>query len=610
MATTINSTDLDFNTIKNNLKTFLANKDEFRDYNFEASGLSNILDVLAYNTHYNGLIANFALNESFLSTAQLRPSVVSHSVGLGYIPDSKTSSSAVVQMTLNFGAVSDVQNPISIPAGHKFTASVDGITYNYQTREQITAVDDGKGFYQFKTLDDNSNVTITEGNSKTKTFIVGPYAENVSYIIPDSNLDIGTVTVTLYTSPTTTTGTTYRNILDLEEITSQSRIFILRETPNGFYELSFGDGTTLGVVPDTGNKIVVEYISTNGSTANGCTTFVSGATSVLVGGSSVSKTIVTTTVSGSVGGSPKETIESIRKNAPFQYASQNRMVTSEDYKSLALRKFSQVISDINTWGGEDNLVPTYGAVFYSIKFKDNLSPTVIANTKNSLKDLGSNLAVSSFTSEFLDPANTYVELDVFYRFNNKLTTKSENTVKTEVIAAIQNYFTTISDKFNSAFRRSNLLTLIDGVGNSVLSSRTDVRVAKRFSINLGISKTYTDRVPVTLASPDDKNYIIDSSTFTFNNQLCKIKNKLNSTILQIISVVDNTVLVSNTGSYKEDGTISVEAFNPQSITGGLNFIKISGVPSNQSVLPLVRNELLQYDQQSSLVRVVPTTATT
>jgi hypothetical protein len=610
MATTINSTDLDFNTIKNNLKTFLANKDEFRDYNFEASGLSNILDVLAYNTHYNGLIANFALNESFLSTAQLRPSVVSHSVGLGYIPDSKTSSSAVVQMTLNFGAVSDVQNPISIPAGHKFTASVDGITYNYQTREQITAVDDGKGFYQFKTLDDNSNVTITEGNSKTKTFIVGPYAENVSYIIPDSNLDIGTVTVTLYTSPTTTTGTTYRNILDLEEITSQSRIFILRETPNGFYELSFGDGTTLGVVPDTGNKIVVEYISTNGSTANGCTTFVSGATSVLVGGSSVSKTIVTTTVSGSVGGSPKETIESIRKNAPFQYASQNRMVTSEDYKSLALRKFSQVISDINTWGGEDNLVPTYGAVFYSIKFKDNLSPTVIANTKNSLKDLGSNLAVSSFTSEFLDPANTYVELDVFYRFNNKLTTKSENTVKTEVIAVIQNYFTTISDKFNSAFRRSNLLTLIDGVGNSVLSSRTDVRVAKRFSINLGISKTYTDRVPVTLASPDDKNYIIDSSTFTFNNQICKIKNKLNSTILQIISVVDNTVLVSNTGSYKEDGTISVEAFNPQSITGGLNFIKISGVPSNQSVLPLVRNELLQYDQQSSLVRVVPTTATT
>src|SRR6056300_775232 len=256
MTTTIKSTELDFDTIKNNLKLFLAQKLEFADYNFEASGISNILDVLAYNTHYNGLIANFALNESFLSTAQLTPSVVSHAESLGYIPDSRTSASAVVQMSINFGAVASVQNPINIAAGHKFTATVNDITYTFQTQEQITALNDGKGFYQFKTLNGNSNITVIEGSQKTKTFIVGPYSENPTYIIPDANLDLTTATVTLYTSPNSTTGITYSNILDVQEINSQSRIFIMRETPNGFYELTFGDGNTLGVVPDTGNRVV------------------------------------------------------------------------------------------------------------------------------------------------------------------------------------------------------------------------------------------------------------------------------------------------------------------------------------------------------------------
>lgn len=610
MATTINSTSLDFDQIKNNLKTFLKNKDEFRDYDFEASGLSNILDVLAYNTHYNGLIANFALNESFLSTAQLRPSVVSHAESLGYIPDSRTSASAVVQMSINFGAVASVQNPINIAAGHKFTATVNDITYTFQTQEQITALNDGKGFYQFKTLNGNSNITVIEGSQKTKTFIVGPYSENPTYIIPDANLDLTTATVTLYTSPNSTTGITYSNILDVQEINSQSRIFIMRETPNGFYELTFGDGNTLGVVPDTGNRVVVNYLSSSGGLANGCTNFASSTVNVTIGAGTVTKTPIVTTVSGSVGGSAKESVESIRKNAPFQYASQNRMVTAEDYKSLALRRFSQVISDINTWGGEDNLEPRYGSVYYSIKFKDGLSPTTIANTKNSLRDLGKSLAVSSFTSEFLDPENTFVELDVYCRFNPKLTTKSENTVKSEVIDSINDYFSVITDKFNQAFRRSNLLTQIDATDVSVLSSRADVRVAKRFKIDLGLSRTYSERLPIIISDPDDVNYIIDSSTFTFKNALCKIRNKLKTNILQIVRVSDGAPLNTNVGNYDTNGTIRLVGFDPTSITGGLGFVKVSAIPSNQSVVPLVRNEILQYDQQSSSVRIVQTTATT
>jgi len=215
MATTINSTSLDFGSIKSNLKTYLQNTSEFADYDFEASGLSNILDVLAYNTHINGLTTNFALNESFLGTAQLRSSVVSLATGIGYVPDTKTSAKGTVGVTMSLAGISGRPSTVDLPVNTRFSSSVDDITYTFQTREVHTAEDDGAGFYTFKTTDGSTAIPIFEGTLKTKTFNVGEFNEADVYMIPDETLDADTAIVRVIDG---STSAVYTNITDATTI--------------------------------------------------------------------------------------------------------------------------------------------------------------------------------------------------------------------------------------------------------------------------------------------------------------------------------------------------------------------------------------------------------
>jgi hypothetical protein len=329
MATTINSSSLDFDAIKNNLKTYLKQQSEFSDYDFEASGISNLLDVLAYNTHINGLTANMALNESFLNTAQLRSSVVSHAETLGYVPQSKTASQATINMSFNIGIdQSDVPETLQIASGYKFNASIDDASYTFQTQELIQATNDGNNFFQFTTLSGSTSIPIYEGVAKTKTFFAGEDAEETLYIIPDLNLDRATAIVRIYESSTSDDFTTYVNLETATNITATTPAYILKEAPNGFYELTFGNGSTLGAVPKAGAKITVEYLSVDGANANGGRLFeplntveVTEPTS----GSGLQRLPVVSTVNRSVGGTNKETLDSIRRNAPFRYATQNRI---------------------------------------------------------------------------------------------------------------------------------------------------------------------------------------------------------------------------------------------------------------------------------------------
>ena len=238
MATTIKSTDLDFNNIKNNLKLFLAQKPEFADYNFEASGLSNLLDVLAYNTHYNALLANFALNESFLSTAQLRSSLVGLAGSLGYTVGSRRASYAVVNLY--------VTNPtapssMTMPAGFQFNTVINNKSYVFQTRETLIAYNDGANNYNFF-VNNNLNIPIYEGLAKSKIFLAGPVSENDTYVIPVQNIDLDTVVVRVYDSPSATTYDLYTNINNATTIDSSSRIYVIKESPNGYYEVTFGNG--------------------------------------------------------------------------------------------------------------------------------------------------------------------------------------------------------------------------------------------------------------------------------------------------------------------------------------------------------------------------------
>ena len=604
MATSINSTALDFNTIKQNLKDYLSTKTEFDGYEFEASGLSNILDVLAYNTHQNALIANFAINESYLGTAQLRSSMVSLAETIGYIPGSMSSSEATLNISVSLSGVTGRPNLITIPAGKKFLGSVDGVAYTFQTKEVLVAYDDGDGLYSFTNLNDSSDIVVYEGTAKTKKFIVGPYADDTIYVIPDSNLDLSSVLVRVYHSSSSSNYSEYTNILEATEVSNTSKYYYMKESPNGYYELTFGDGKTLGMIPTAGNIIEVSYLSVSGPAANGAIKL-SAVSGISVGTTTYPLSVVT--INPSAGGSEKESIESIRKNAPFQFASQNRMVTVSDYASTIIRNYPTIITDIRAFGGEEADKPKFGVVYLSVLFNDDLSDETITSTKTSILDLVSRLAIASFGVEFIDPITTYIETQVYFQYNPALTNNSRNTMQNLVDTTVKTYFTNNTGKFDQSFRRSNVLTLVDESDLSILSSRMDVKMQRRIEPILTAANEFSLVYPQEIAPPDDANRIITSSPFRIGNQIVSIKNKLGSTKLQVYA--GNDVIVDNVGYYEPaTGTVVISGLIPSTIVGEISYIKISVVPANQSAIVPTINNILVYDEEASSATAVITTA--
>lgn len=611
MATTIQSTALDFNNIKNNLKTYLQRQTEFADYDFEASGLSNILDVLAYNTHINALVANMTLNESFLGTAQLRSSVSSIANGLGYIPFSKTAARGTIRASVDLSGVTNRPAAITLPRYTRFTATVDDVSYTFQTIEEYTAEDDGSGIYQFSGSTGETDIEIYEGELKTKTFLVGETSNTDVYIIPDQNIDTTTATVNVYESLSSEIFTAYGNILNATAITSNSSVYLLREIPNGFYQLSFGSNNILGNQPVAGNAIIMNYISTNGADANTATDF-SPVSSLSVDGSSYP--IFTTTVSRSAGGRDKEDIESIRKAAPFQYATQNRMVTPEDYSSLIKRTYPTFIASLKSWGGEDNPDPKFGTVFSSIRFEDNVTATQIADIKRGITELVNDLAIISFNIEFTDPLNTYIENDVYYQINPKLTPVSLQTLNQQVKNAVSQYYTNNTGDFDQSFRRSNLLTIIDALSPAILSSRANIRMQQRITPTINAQNTFTLTFPSAIRTPaNTTEQIITSSYFYVKNlsgveKLVKLKN--NGNAIQVYEPQTNTVIIDNIGSITySTGTVRMVSLKPSAIPSGTT-IKVSVTPANESAIVPTRNNILRYDNENSLITPVVTSAVT
>jgi len=616
MATTIKSTALDFANIKSNLKNFLANTTEFADYNFEASGLNNILDVLAYNTHINGLTTNFALNESFLGTAQLRSSVVSLATGIGYVPDTMTSAKGTIGVSVNLSAVVDRPSTIDLPAFSQFTSSVDDITYTFQTTEKFTATDDTSGNYVFKTANESVAIPIFEGTRRTKTFLVGEFSDTDVYIVPDATIDADTTIVKVFESLASSVFATYTNITAATTISSTSTIFILKEAPNGLFQLSFGGNGILGLSPEAGNAITVDYLSTKGALANTAKAFTAVSTLPVNG---IARTLTVTTTAAAIGGDVKESIESIRRNAPFQYASQNRMVTPEDYTAIILRNFSTLINDIISWGGQDNPEPKFGTVFSSIDFEADVTVATQTATKTAIENLVKQLAVISFNVEFADPIDVNIETDVFFQINPDLTPLSTNTIKTNVQTVIANYFATTIGGFGKSFRRSNLLTLIDDVSPAVLSSRATVRMQQAIVPVINVSNKFTLVMPALIAlptakaEPSDADFIVRSTTFLVDGKPCRILNEqyanVATTKLQVVQSGTGTVIVDNIGSFNTtNSTISIVSFRPTGLLGGTSNVKISALPANQSAITPTLNYILKFDAGLSTINAVSTDA--
>lgn len=596
MATTVKSTDLDFQNIKAGLKNYLRSKSEFSDYDFDASGLNNVLDVLAYNTHINGLTANFALNEAFLPTAQLRSSVVSHAETLGYQVRSRVTASALVNLTVNLAGVTGRSPQIQLPSGWQFTSSIDGVSYTFRTLETYFAKDNGSGLYEFKTTDGSIDIPVYEGIEKTKTFLVGEADERQVFVIPDETIDTSTASVQVYDTASSSNYVTYTRLSEAVTIDANSTVYTIREAPNGYYELNFGDGVSFGKKPDAGNKVVVTYLSSVGPDANAGDTFTSNSNLTVSG---IGYTVNVATANESTGGALRQSIESVRQLAPIAYAAQQRLVTSADYKATILSNFPQV-NDCNVWSGDENVPVDYGAVYVSLSFPTTTSQTTKDIVKaNIVTNFTDNLSVVSMTTKFTDPTDVYLELNTQFDFDPAKSGVTLAGTETGVYNYMFNYFNRNLNAFNSIFRRSNLLTEIDALDQAILSSKIDVKVQLRIEPTVGVQQNFELAYPMKIAFPDDEIYSVTSSIFEFNGAVCQIKNVLNGTRLQVIDI-DGNVLLDNVGEYKPlDGEVNIIGFAPDAFIGGNQYLKISVLPDNPSVIKPLRNYVLRLDASES-----------
>jgi len=596
MGTTIKSVDLDFANIKNRLKEYLKTQTEFSDYDFDASGLSNVLDVLAYNTHINALTANFSINESFLSSAQLRSSVVSHAETLGYDVRSSRSSVAYLNLSLNLSGVVDRLPAAELPRGTTFTSNINGTSYTFRTTEVYYARDNGSGLYEFKTSTDSIDIPITEGTLKTKTFYAPEKSERQIYVIPDSTIDKSTAVVKVFDTASSSNYRTYYPLTQAVTVDAQSEFFTIRETPNGQYELNFGDGTSFGKSPDPGNKIVVEYLSSSGSNANAGTLFVP-SNDIRIDG--IDYTLSVITASASTGGDEKQSIESIRQLAPIAFATQQRLVTSLDYKAIILSNYTQV-RDVAVWSGDENDEVNYGKVYVSLNFQDNTPVATQKAIEDSIvSNFADNLAVMSIEIVFVDPVEVFVECDVNFDFDPALTGQSIATTETQVFNFLPTYFNTNLNLFNKVFRKSNLSTEIDALDASILSSRIDVKTQMRFTPLLNTLNTLSIKFPNKIRFPSSIVNHVQSTVFELNGVLAKINNALGKTKLQVVDL-DGNVLVDNVGNYERDtGIVNIVGFKPEVILGGVTYIKISVTPEIENTLQPLKNYIFKIDTDNS-----------
>ena len=475
-------TELDFDTIKGNLKTYLKGQTEFTDFDFEGSGMSVLLDTLAYNTHYNAFMANMAANEMFLDTAVKRNSVTSHAKALGYTPVSATAATAYVDVAVNDANTASVL----MPAGYAFNTTIDGVTYQFVNTTART-LQPTAGVYNF------ANIDIHEGSWVTTKYTVNTTDADQQFILNNDNVDISTLLVQVVNSASDSTTTTYTKANNLVEVKSTTTAYFVQETLEGEWEVYFGDGIVGKALVD-GNIVNLSYVVTNGTAANGAKAFT--ASNSISGFSNIS----VTTVTAAANGATPEGIDKIKYNAPFSYAAQNRTVTASDYKAIIPQLYSNVKA-IAVWGGEYNSPAVYGKVYVSIL--PNTGTVLTTSTKSSIVNLLTDYNVVSVTPVVIDLETTKVIPTVNFKYDANATSKTKEALATLVTAAINNYSTTSLEKFEQVFRYSPFTTLIDEADPAILSNITTIKMSKTFTPTLASALKYTISFSNNLYHPYD-----------------------------------------------------------------------------------------------------------
>jgi hypothetical protein len=470
MAKQLKTTELDFDKIKDNIKTFFKRQDSpFKDLDFDGSGLNQILDILAYNTHYNAVNAHMAVNESFLDSAQIRSNVVSHAKLIGYVPQSKLAATASLNLTL---AAGDQTGALSIPEGTSFTGKVDGITYTFKTisdSQQQTPVD---GKYTF------NNIVVREGTTKVQKFVYNDLA-NQQFVINDKSIDKTTLIVKVKENESIddADAKTYKLFEIGADINDTSEVYFIYENYQGNYQIEFGTGV-LGKKPTVGSIISCEFVSTKGEDGNGINTFSFGTFGDTFPINDIEKI---ETASRSAGGADRNTIENIKFNAPLSFVSKNRAVTSNDYKALVNKEFGNIIQDLSVFGGQEMTPPQYGKVFISIKPKGD-EEVLTQLQKNQIKDYLQDKKIIAIETEIVDPDITYIYFNIFTKYDKDRTSLSEKQVVSKIQSTIVDFNNSFQE-FNNDFRYSTFLKEIDETDTSIINSLAQVLCYKKFNIS-------------------------------------------------------------------------------------------------------------------------------
>lgn len=469
----LNVTELDFDQIATNLKAFFKRADSpFKDWDFSGSGLSLLIDVLAYNTHYNAMLAHIAVNESFLGSAQLRKNVVARAKTLGYLPYSNSAASSIIWLSKHT-VTPDINSLTEVPSGTNFTATIGGVSYNYTTFGATT-----RDF----SVEANRYLTIYQGSRKTVQFQFDDKVPNPRFELPDADLDIKANLMTVTTKAVGSSSvTSYTRFTELADIESTTPVYFISENPNGLYQIEFGDGT-LGAAPTNRDIITVTYLVTDGKDGNGAASFDLSSTLTDASGNSLDISVHNDVVEDedteradradptgvrgiptiSTGGTNRETMEQIRFNAPLNFQAQDRAVTANDYKSLILANSGAKF--VSVWGGEDEAQydPAIhrGKVYICAKTEE--TPGYLSESdKAALRDVLDSKGVLTIQHEFVNHLTINLYYDIFVKYDPNLTSSSTNSLASDIRTTVQNFADANLQDFFSVLRHSKFLKTID-----------------------------------------------------------------------------------------------------------------------------------------------------
>jgi hypothetical protein len=499
-------TGLDFDSIKQNLQTYLQSQSEFSDYDFQGSALNILLDVLAYNTFYNAYYMNMVANEMFLDSAVLRQSIISHAKLIGYTPRSAICSQTYLNVTITRG-ISDSTTSLRLPRFTQFSAQgQNGTAYSYYTVDDTPTIQNTGSTFAF------TNVLVKEGLPVTKSFqYVAATNPNASFELTDENIDISTLIVTVQTSTTNPSFQLFTLAQDATQVSTTSNVYYIEESRNGGYTVYFGDGV-LGAALVDGNVVKFSYLTTNADAANGCKTF-SLQSQILP--LSVGSAVLANINAPTSGGAPIETISSIKFSAPKSFISQNRAVTVNDYVNLVNQKYPY-FNAVNVWGGEQASPPVYGVVYISAVPKNGFTVTQ-AQQQYLLNDVLKPISVLTVTPQYVPADYNFLNFNINVTYDPNKTTYTPNSLQTAIGKSVSNFANTNLNTFNSSFYYSKFLSAIDSTDTSIYASEAKIYLQKKFIPDLQNSTSYTLTFGVPLHRGTLNDRLYSSPAFNLND---------------------------------------------------------------------------------------------